>query len=212
MLIEPMSSVGGDFFDFIQLDDNQLGIAIGDVSGHGVPAALFMALTYSLLRGEARRASTPGETLRNINCHLLDMNEASMFVTLLYGILDLTTHEFTFARAGHDLPLVIDADGQVFPQTYALGQALGLFESPPLDEQSVIIPPGGLLLLYTDGVIEAEDPNREPFGLERLEDILRSCRGNSSQSICEALLNIVRSHIGTPSPQDDITLIVVRLD
>jgi sigma-B regulation protein RsbU (phosphoserine phosphatase) len=212
MLIEPMSSVGGDFFDFIPLGKNKLGIALGDVSGHGVPAALFMALTYSLLRGEVGRASTPGEAVRNANYHLLNMNETSMFVTLLYGVLDLKTRQFNYVRAGHDQPLVMDGAGQVIPQIYGLGQALGLFEKPPLDEQSVILPPGGLMLLYTDGVVEAENLNGEPFGLERLQDALRSCDWSSAQCLCEGLLDAVRSHIGSPSPQDDITLVAVRLE
>jgi len=87
MLIEPMASVGGDFFDYIELDQERVGLVVGDVSDHGVPAAIFMALTYSLLRAEALRATSPGETLRAVNRQLLNMNSSSMFVTVLYGIL-----------------------------------------------------------------------------------------------------------------------------
>ena len=109
MLIEPMTSVGGDFFDFIELDQERVGLVVGDVSDHGVPAAIFMALTYSLLRAEAFRASSPGEALQAVNRQLLDMNPSGMFVTVLYGVLNRTTHDFQFARAGHDLPLILNA-------------------------------------------------------------------------------------------------------
>jgi phosphoserine phosphatase RsbU/P len=212
MLIEPASSVAGDFFDFIPLDDNRLAVIIGDVSDHGVPAAIFMALTFSLLRGEIGRTRTPGEALRNVNCHLLDMNEGDMFITLLCGILDLTSREFCYVRAGHQLPLVLDADGMVIELPHAPGNPLGLFEDVTLDEQSLILPPGGQLALFTDGVTEAADPEGEFFGVKRLSAVLRARPKQSAQQACQAVLEAVRVHTGTPTPQDDITLVVLRVE
>ncbi len=212
MLIEPASSVGGDFFDFIPLKDDRLAIIIGDVSDHGVPAAIFMALTFSLVRGELARASSPGEALRNVNCHLLDMNEADMFVTLLCGILDLKRGEFSYVRAGHPPPLVLDAGGQALELPRATGSTLGLFEEVTLDEQSLILPPGGLLALYTDGVTEAADPEGELFDVQRLSAVLGAHLSHTAQQSCQAVLEAVSQHSGTTTPQDDITLVVVRVE
>ena len=213
MLMEPMTSVGGDFFDFIPLGDGRLGIVIGDVSDHGAPAAIFMALTYSLLRAEATRASTPGEALRRVNRHLLDMNDSGMFVTILYGILDGATREFRFVRAGHDLPLVLDMRCEAIDLHLGVGQLLGVLPDPALDEQSVVLPPDGLLLMYTDGVTEAMDRDRKQFGVEGLRALLHP--GGplrvSAQGVCDAVREAVRAHTGSPAPQDDVTLVAVRV-
>lgn len=212
MLIEPASSVAGDFFDFIQLQDDQVALIIGDVSDHGVPAAIFMALTFSLLRGELARTGSPREALRNVNCHLLDMNEADMFVTLLCGILDASRGEFRYARAGHLPPLVLDAAGHVLELPRATGTTLGLFDELTLDEQSIQLPPGGMMALFTDGVTEAANPQGELFGLDRLSAVLYAQEGRSAQQACQAVLEAVSRHTGEPTPQDDITLVVLRVE
>jgi sigma-B regulation protein RsbU (phosphoserine phosphatase) len=182
------------------------------VSDHGVPAAIFMALTFSLLRGELARSESPGEVLRNVNCHLLDMNEADMFVTLLCGILDLSRREFHYVRAGHPPPLVLDAEGRAIDLPHGTGSTLGLFDEITLDEQSLILPHGGRLTLYTDGVTEAADPQGELFGVERLGDVLRLSPALSAQQACQAVLDAVSRHTGTTTPQDDITLVVLRVE
>jgi serine phosphatase RsbU (regulator of sigma subunit) len=212
MLIEPTRSVGGDFFDFIPLGAGQLGIVVGDVTDHGVPAAIFMALTYSLLRAEASRARSPGEALRYVNRHLLGMNESNMFVTVLYGILDGATREFRYVRAGHDLPLLLDARREAISLRRSPGQLLGLFPELALDEQSVILPPGGLLLLYTDGVTEAMDEDRHMFGVEGLNSVLRANGSPSAQAACDAVHDAVHAHCGSSAPHDDITLVAVRVE
>ncbi len=210
MLIEPMRSVGGDFFDFIPIDDEHLGLAIGDVSGHGVPAAIFMALTFSLLRAEALRTSSPGEALRAVNRRLLGMNQAGMFVTVLYGILNRVTREFQFARAGHDLPLALDGACRPIPLAPGPGLMLGLFAAPPIDEQSVVLPPGSLLLLYTDGVVEGKNAAGEFFGEQRLQAILFAGRKPTAQAACEAVLSAVRDFCDYAPQQDDITLLALQ--
>jgi len=210
MLIEPVSSVGGDLFDYVPLKGDRLGIAIGDVSGHGVGAALFMALTFSLLRGEASRGAAPARVLRNVNRLLLDMNDSDMFVTMLYGILDGPGREFSYARAGHPLPLLTDARGSPIDPAVGVGQPLGLFGDVLLDEQAVTIPPGGRLMLFTDGSTEASDADGCFFGQDRLCDTLRQAQGASAQELCQAAYDAVRSFCGASAPEDDILFVAVQ--
>jgi serine phosphatase RsbU (regulator of sigma subunit) len=212
MLIEPMSSVGGDFFDFIPLGGDRLGIAVGDVSDHGVPAALFMALTYSLLRAEASRAPSPAEALRNVNRHLMGLNASGMFVTVLYGILNGATREFHYVRAGHDRPLLLDAHREAIELRRGPGQLLGLLHEPTLDEQSLVLPSGGLLLMYTDGVTEAMDQDRNQFGRRGLQAALRAGGRTSAQDTCSVVRDAVSAYSGTSTPHDDITLVAVQAE
>jgi serine phosphatase RsbU (regulator of sigma subunit) len=212
MRIEPMASVGGDFFDFIPLGQGKYGLAVGDVSGHGVPAAIFMALTFSLLRAEASRALSPGEALQAVNHHLLELNDSGLYVTVLYGILNGVTGEFSYARAGHDLPMVIDAQGEGIHLEKHLGQALGLFPDLILDVHSIILPPGSLLFLYTDGVTEAINAAGEFFQVQGLQDVLRSGRWASAQDVCDTVWNALQSYSGVSSPQDDVTLVALRVE
>jgi len=212
MLIEPMSSVGGDFFDFIPLGGDRLGIAVGDVSDHGVPAALFMALTYSLLRAEASRAPSPTEALRNVNRHLMSLNASGMFVTILYGILTGATREFRYVRAGHDRPLLLDARREAIDVRRGPGQLLGLFYEPVLDEQSIVLPPGGLLLMYTDGVTEAMDRDRNQFGTRSLQATLRAAGRTSAQDTCNVVRDAVSAHSESTAQHDDITLVAVQAE
>jgi len=211
MLIEPMESVGGDFFDFIPLDDDRIALAVGDVSNHGVPAAIFMALTYSLLRVEALRGSSPGDVLRAINRQLLSMNDSGMFVTILYGMLNRITREFQFARAGHDLPLILNARREPVQLTLGPGQLLGLFSDPPIDEQCITLPANSLLVLYTDGVTEAMNAAGDLFGAEQLSAVLYSGRNPTAQAACEAILAEVRAFSDYAAQSDDITIIAVQV-
>lgn len=211
MLIEPMESVGGDFFDFIPLDDERIALAVGDVSSHGVPAAIFMALTYSLLRVEALRGSSPGDVLRAINRQLLSMNDSGMFVTILYGMLNRITREFQFARAGHDLPLILNARREPVQLTLGPGQLLGLFSDPPIDEQCITLPANSLLVLYTDGVTEAMNAAGDLFGAEQLSAVLYSGRNPTAQAACEAILAEVRAFSDYAAQSDDITIIAVQV-
>ena len=214
VLMEPMRGVGGDLYDFIPLGGNRLGIVVGDVSGHGVPAAIFMTLAYSLLHAEARRAGSPGEALRNLNYHLLGMNESSMFVTVLYGILNSDTREFEYARAGHEFPVLLNAQGEVAELPCGSGQMLGLFPNPRLDEQSVILSPGSLLLLYTDGVNEAMDREGRQFGLDGLLAVLRASgpARSTAQDACNAAFAAVRAHSNAEAPHDDVLLVAVQAE
>ena len=121
----PAQAVGGDFYTYFKLGKDRLGLVVGDVSDKGVPAALFMALTYSAIRMEALRTGSPVQVLRNVNRHLLQMNSAGMFVTLVYGILDWTSGDFHFARAGHPSPYLLDGKGRIVEVPVSSGQPLG---------------------------------------------------------------------------------------
>ncbi len=213
-LMAPMSAVGGDFFDFLPLGDDLLGIVVGDVSDHGVPAALFMAITVTLLRAEARADAAPAAVLRSVGRKLLAVNDAELFVTALYGLLDTRTREFVYARAAHEPPVVFDAAGSPLPHTRGRGQLLGISEDPQMDVQRLVLPPGGTLLLYTDGVREATAPDGALFGAEGLHLAVADCHPGraTAQAICEELLVRVATHRGAATPQqDDITLVALKV-
>jgi serine phosphatase RsbU (regulator of sigma subunit) len=209
-LMVPARQVGGDFYTFFQLSKNRLGIVVGDVCDKGVPAALFMALSYSLIRAEAIREDSPVQTLRNVNYHLLQMNSLCLFVTLVYGILDCATGDFHFVRTAHPSPFLLDGDGQVIDVPVASGQPLGIFDNLPIDEQHIQLAPGGTLMLYSDGVSEPEDLQGRDFGMELLSRSVISHRMSSAQQICEHLWQDVKLFgVGLPQ-QDDFTAVVIK--
>jgi serine phosphatase RsbU (regulator of sigma subunit) len=211
-LIEPMAAVGGDFFDVIPLGDDKLGIVAGDVSDHGVPAALFMAMTVTLLRAASRRISEPIEVLRSVNQNLLEMNDTGMFVTILYGVMNCATREFEYARAGHTLPMLLDTKGEVVVLDHDSGQLLGLFPDPLIDVQRISLQPNNLLLVYTDGLAEAENSEGVMFGKERLHNTLRVGKKNSAQDICGAVWDSHTEFRGEIAQHDDVTLLVVKVE
>jgi len=170
-----------------------------------------MALTYSLLRAEAFRAASPAEALQAVNRQLLDMNASSMYVTVLYGVLNRVTRDFQFARAGHDLPLILNARREVVSLVAGKGQLLGLFPDPRIDEQRLTLPADCLVMLYTDGVTEAMDATGELFGEERLRSALYIGRNPTAQAACEAVLAEVRAFSDYAAQRDDITLIALQV-
>jgi sigma-B regulation protein RsbU (phosphoserine phosphatase) len=209
-LMVPARAVGGDFYDFILLGKNRLGIVVGDVSDKGTPAALFMALSYSLVRAEARRHGNPGETVRAVNQHLLEMNNSGMFVTLVYGILDITSSRFDYARAGHPMPLILNHASQQVTLPTSYGQALGLFDDLKLDEGSVTIPNGGMALVFSDGMSEAANPRGNEFNQESLYTVMKGIKEYGSQAICQNLWEAVNAFTNPLPQQDDFTLVCIK--
>jgi sigma-B regulation protein RsbU (phosphoserine phosphatase) len=207
----PAREVAGDFFDAFAVGENAVGLVIGDVCGKGMPAAMFMAQTRSLLRAEAARSGSAEEALRSVNRHLMDMNAAGLFVTVVYGILLPATREFTYARAGHDLPMIVDRQGDVRPLTRSNGLPLGLFVETAIDVQSVRLEPLDTLLLFTDGVTEATDASGEFFGAERIPALVREHENASAQQICDSLVATLVAFRGAAPQADDITLLAVRV-
>lgn len=209
--IMPARAVGGDFYDFIPLGRNRMGMVIGDVSDKGLPAALFMALTFSLLRAESEFSSDPYQVLLNVNRYLLKMNASGMFVTLLYGVLDYGSGSMKYARAGHMLPIVLDEQGLEIPLPMDVGQPLGLFEHVELDQQEISLAPGGLVLMYTDGLNESGDQEGRLFGFDRIIEVLQAHRVKSARAICNQLWEEVQVHCqGSPHQDDFATLVVKR--
>jgi len=209
-LMNPARAVGGDFYDFIPLDQDRLGIVVGDVSDKGIPSALFMALSYSLVRAEAHRDASPGETLLAVNHLLLEMNPTDMFVTVLYGVLDCKRRELDFARAGHTLPIILDSHGNPVELASNLGQSLGLIDEPRLDEQRVTLPKSGMALIFSDGLTEATNPSGEDFSGKRLLNALHGMLHLSAQSLCESLWHEAMAFCQPMPQQDDFTLVCFK--
>lgn len=206
----PARSVGGDLYDIIQLSDEKLGIVIGDVSGKGIPAALFMALTQSLIRATATADMPPAEVLTRVNHHLYEMNASGMFVTVLYGVLCKESREFNYVRAAHEHPLVWDKAGKRLPSPEDHGLPLGLFSNPVFQTQTLELPAIGTLVLYTDGVTEAMDANRDFFGQEQLEAAVAAALNTTAAGLCQHLVQEITAFHGDTPQDDDITLVVIQ--
>jgi phosphoserine phosphatase RsbU/P len=207
----PAHMVGGDFYDVIPLDDHRLGLAIGDVCGKGIPAAMFMSLVCSLLRMEAHLHGSPVKVLQQVNHHLLLMNGRGMFVTILYGILDCRQHTFDYARAGHEPPLLWGQANQTRSIQMKPGQLLGLLESPAIEHQRLKLSPGDSLLLFTDGVTEAQNEQNEFWGMAGLARLIPDLSGRSAQEICDHIVDEIHACCGEMRKVDDITIMALRM-
>jgi serine phosphatase RsbU (regulator of sigma subunit)/anti-sigma regulatory factor (Ser/Thr protein kinase) len=203
----PARAVGGDFYDFIEMADGRIGIAVGDVTDKGVPAALVMARTHSILRAEATRSDSPGAILARANDLLVPEMPARMFVTCLFAILDPKTGHIVLANAGHNLPYVRTDDGVV--ELRATGMPLGLIAESHYDETEGVIAPGSNVLLYSDGLVEAHDPGQQMFGFPRLREAMTI--DDAGSDLLDRLLEDLRTFTGPEWEQeDDITLVTLR--
>jgi serine phosphatase RsbU (regulator of sigma subunit) len=208
--ILPARQVGGDFYDVFELKDHRIGVLIGDVADKGVPSALFMARAHALIMAEADIGATPAEVMNLVNTHITRLQKSTQFVTVLYGILDLKTREFSYARAGHEPPLILHADGTVERMPHSPGMAIGLWEPVTLDEKSVKLVAGDTLILYTDGMTDCRDPKGEAFGLERIKRTLGDLAKQNAQQICNTLLETLQSYQDGSKQDDDVTLVAVK--
>lgn len=205
-LLEPMRAVGGDFFNVLSDDDCGLSFFIGDVSDKGVPAALFMARTMTLLEREGTRGKPPADMLRWVGRALARDNHGGMFVTVLIGHIDMASGALSLASAGHEPPLIRQADGRVRAVSLQTGPALGFEEDADYPEVHTRLLPGEMLLMYTDGLSEAEDAAGHAFGEARIADFLGAWQGEEPQACVDALSAAVRQH-RQASPADDLTLL-----
>ena len=205
----PAREVGGDFFDFVRLENGRLGVAIADVSGKGVPAALFMMSSRTLLKGSAIGSEVPGIVLRSVNDLLEEDNESLMFVTVFYAVYDPATGEFFYANGGHNPPLLVHTDGtsEYLPTTD--GVALGVMPDYDFEESRVTLAPGEMVVLYTDGVTEAIDHDSEEFGEQRLQEVFHGGPPGSVQEANEAVFNAVQAFAGDAPQFDDITCVTL---
>lgn len=208
--MEPARNVGGDFYDVIRLQDRQVGLAIADVSDKGVPAALFMMSSRTLLKGAAIGSSVPAEALREVNELLYEENETMMFVTVLYSIYDPDTGKLTYSNGGHDAPLLVRPDGSSELLARTHGVALGIAPNIEFSSQTVQLDPGDAVVLYTDGVTEAMNANGEQFGVERLHEVFDGSSPENAEDAAEAMFEAVRNFVGDAPQFDDITCLVLR--
>jgi serine phosphatase RsbU (regulator of sigma subunit)/ketosteroid isomerase-like protein len=203
----PAREVGGDFYDFFELEDGRLGLVVGDATGHGVPAALVMASARSMLRAVAQASDSPGDVLRRVNDPLATDIPPNMFVTCFYAILDPESGSLTYANAGHDLPY-LHRNGEV-EELRARGMPLGLMPGMGYEEKETILEAGAATLFYSDGLVEAHHPNREMFGFPRLRALIAE-HGEES-SLGDFLLEELYTFVGDGWEQeDDITLLTLR--
>jgi sigma-B regulation protein RsbU (phosphoserine phosphatase) len=208
--------VGGDFFDVIPLEvvplgTGKLGIMIADVSGKGIPAALFMALSRIVVRVNATwYANNPAAAIRDANTIISHDSKSGMFVTLFYGLMDSTSRTFTYVNAGHNPPVhYCAADGNL-SELEATGIAMGVLDDAQYTQDTVQMAQDDLLILYTDGITEAENNQLEMFGLEQLKKVILVSHELSSMDIVEEILIAVRAFTGDQPQSDDITLMVIR--
>ena len=207
--MEPARAVGGDFFDVVHLDKGRIGLAIADVSGKGVPAALFMMSCRTQLKGAAIGSDGPGAVLREVNRLLHEDNEATMFVTVFYGVFDPTSRTLVYANGGHNPPLVVHADGASTELPLTDGIALGLMPDLDYREGTVDLAPGDAVVFYTDGVTEAENDKSELFGVERLRRIFEDSPPRDAENASMAVFEAVNSFAGDTPQSDDVTCLTL---
>jgi sigma-B regulation protein RsbU (phosphoserine phosphatase) len=210
----PARQVSGDYFDYIRVDDERLGIAIADVSGKGIPASLIMAICRSVLRAEAARNPSPADVLRKVNRQLYPDIKEDMFISMAYLILDHERNGITLARGGHDAPLLYKQQSQSVTPVKSPGMVLGIDSGNVFDritnDFAVPLERDDCLILYTDGVTEALNTEGDEFGLERTTESVRASASNGAQAIVRRVIDDVRNFAGSQPQNDDITLIAIR--
>jgi sigma-B regulation protein RsbU (phosphoserine phosphatase) len=210
----PARSIGGDFFDVFPILDparpRQLGVVIADVSGKGISAALLMAFVRPVVRAALDRSANPVEALERTNTILVEERHTGLFVTVLAGVLDLDSGEFTFANGGHEMPLVLPADGSEPRAIDGGGTLLGMFPRLGVTLERVRIEPGASIVLYTDGVTDARADGGERFGEARFRAALRRVARPGGPAPCRDVIDEVMAFQGAGEPADDLALLVLR--
>ena len=205
--------LGGDLYQFYDITPNHTGLLIGDVSGHGAAAAVIMAMATKSCTVRSARELSPAAALKSVNQDLAPDLQGGKFITAFYGILEHLTGTVRYVRAGHPPPYMLHSDGRVSALT---GSGLGLgvggvqhFEAQ-IQENVIVLEPGSALVLYTDGILEAMNDERQEFGAQRLQELLSELAGSSAQDISLGILSEVRAHAGAAQMDDDVTLVVIR--
>jgi serine phosphatase RsbU (regulator of sigma subunit) len=207
---QPAREVGGDFYDFLDLEDGHLGLVVGDVTDKGVPAAIVMATTRTMLRASAQRLDSPGEVLKRVNDVIVRDIPPNMFITCLYAILDPETGLLRFANAGHDLPYrrrTSKSGGA--EELRATGMPLGLLPGMSYEEKEIVLQRGDSVLFYSDGLVEAHDPQRDMFGFPRLQGLVGAHRSDGPAMVNFLLSELARFTGDEWEQEDDITLVTL---
>jgi sigma-B regulation protein RsbU (phosphoserine phosphatase) len=210
----PARQVSGDYFDYIKVDEERLGVAIADVSGKGVPASLIMAICRSVLRSQAAQNPSPADVLQKVNRQLYPDIKEDMFISMAYVILNHARNAVTLSRAGHDAPLLYKRASQTITPLKTPGMVVGIDSGSVFDrlttDVAVPLERDDCLLLYTDGVTEALDSGGDEFGIERTMESVRASAKGGAQAIVTRLIDDLRTFVGSQPQNDDITLIAIR--
>lgn len=211
-IYQPSREVGGDFYDFFQLagDPMQLGLVIADVSGKGVPAALFMALSRSIIRTKSMSGRLPAGVLKRANTLIYKDTRSRLFLTAFYATLDLRTGWLAYASAGHNWPMLLRAESGQVCDLAAQGTIMGAFEQIELEEKEIDVSAGDILVFYTDGVTEAMNAQLELFGEERLRRVIAAHKTASAQQMLDAIVNEIAKFTGDTPQADDVTIFVIK--
>lgn len=209
-VIKPAKEVGGDFYDFFEIDDEHICFVIGDVSGKGVPASLFMAVTKTLIKATAAHRTSPGEILSDVNRELSTDNDSAMFVTIFLGVLNTATGEVKFVNGGHNPPLFMSGAGAVTFIEVLPGPVVGAMEDFVYPTKSVSLRKGDAIFLYTDGVTEAMDEKGELFSETRLIEHISALRGGTIKNLVSGMVEEISAYEGQMPQTDDITMMVIQ--
>lgn len=207
----PARSVGGDFFDVYELNDGRVGVAIADVSGKGVSAAMFMMASRTLLKACAVTSTSPAAVLEQVNTMLSDDNDTMTFVTLLYGIYDPETKEFVYANGGHNPPAIVKPNLTTELLKLTGGVPLGVMQDFKYQENTVTLESGSMIVFYTDGVLEAEREDKELFGMDRFCEIFQGDTSKDAKEVTNGIFETVRKFAGGNPQSDDITCLVLQI-
>jgi sigma-B regulation protein RsbU (phosphoserine phosphatase) len=205
----PAQMVGGDYFDFISVENGSLAICLGDVSGKGLPASLLMANLQATLRGQTLVTGPANESVLRSNKLIFQSTDPEKFATLFYGVLDTNTHELSYCNAGHEIPFVFSGDGDP-GRLETGGMALGVMEEFPYQSDTVTLNKGDLLVVYSDGIPDATNEFDHPFGEDNLISLIRQLRDRPVMSIIDGIVDAVKEHEGKTEQLDDLTLVIVK--
>lgn len=209
-LMTPAKDVGGDFYDFFKIDQDRIGFVMADVSGKGVPASLFMAVSRTLIRATGLRGIPSDECINYVNKLLCNESLDSMFVTVFYGIYNCKTGEIDYTNAGHNPPYLLHRNNTIEPLPLSKNFIVGVFDDFIYTNTILQLEPGDTLILYTDGVTEAFNEQKLQFGESNLEKTLKSVPGAGSQEIIEAIREDVKEFAGNEQQSDDITILTLK--
>ncbi len=206
----PAKEVGGDFYDFFLIDNDHIGLVMADVSGKGVPAALFMMVARVLIKAHLQNGESPAEALESVNNQLCEGNEAELFVTVWTAVLEISTGRGVAANAGHEHPAIRKAGGEYALQVYRHSPAVATMEGIPFKEHSFRLDPGDSLFVYTDGVAEATDANDEMFGSDRMLDALNADPDAKPEAVLSNVMRGIEAFVAGAEQFDDITMLCLR--
>lgn len=208
----PCQETSGDYFDYVKRTGGRLGLVIGDVSGHGLAAALLMSTARAFLRAFAATEVNPAELVTRLNRFLSEDVETGRFMTLFYGEISLKERTLTYVRAGHNEPVIYRRETDIFEDLGEGGVALAVIDNFDFASTGPLpLGRGDVIVLYTDGIVEAMSPSREPFGIDRMKEILKRNRDLPAKEIVGKIRQSVRDHTGTDVREDDLTLVVARV-